>query len=252
MRVSKRELVNLCKTKTDQQIGDLFGVTGRSVGDWRRRYDIPRKPRQFYNRYSLDSDFFEVIDTQEKAYALGLLASDGYVSKAGKQVCLALQERDRHILYDLRRAMGSDARVFSKTAGGFPGSGPQMQIIFSSKKLAADLAKWGIVPRKSLIFRYPRIPTHLERHFARGLFDGDGHIRALPKKAFYFLGTSDLIDGLRKAIARHTGIVLTKAEARGCWRLSGYGGSTEVLRWMYQGATISLRRKRRVYLDHWQ
>lgn len=167
-------------------------------------------------------------------------------------MCIALQERDKHILYDLRRAMKSDARVSEKTAGGFPGSGRQMQIIFSSKKLAADLAQWGVVPRKSLTLRYPHIPPHLECHFARGIFDGDGHIRAVPKKMFYFLGSQDLIDGLRTAIYRHTGIALAKYRAQGCWRISGYGGSVDVLRWMYQDATIFLRRKRRVFLDHWQ
>ena len=250
MRPTKQELKVLYKTKTDSQIGRRFGVSGRSVGDWRRRYGIPTKPR--VNKYTLNHDFFSKIDTEQKAYALGLIASDGWVSRSGKQTSLALQVRDKHILYDLRRAMHSDARVFLKDRGGFAGSGPRMQIIFDSKKIAADLAKYGVVPGKSLTLRYPTIPWWLERHFARGLFDGDGHIRALPKKAFYFLGTSALIDGLGAAIAHHTGIELSKADAKGCYRLSGYGRSVAVLRWMYQDATIFLRRKRRVYLDYWQ
>lgn len=251
-RVTKAKLIALYKTKSDEEIGRMFGVTGRSMGDWRRYHGIPRKPRETYNRYTLDREFFAVIDTEAKAYALGLIASDGWVSRSGKQVTLALQVRDRHILYDLRRVMQSNARVFDKTRGGFPGSGPRKSITFDSKKLVADLARWGVVPGKSATFRYPRIPHHLECHFARGLFDGDGHIRAQPKKAFYFLGTSDLIDGLRRAIKRHTGLVLRKSEAQGCWRISGYGGSGEVLRWMYQNATIFLRRKRRVFVEYWQ
>jgi hypothetical protein len=251
-RVTEGQLTALYETRTDEQIGKMFGVSGRQIGDWRRHHGIPRKPRETYNKYTLDRDFFAAVDTEEKAYALGLLASDGWVTRSGKQVCLALQVRDRHILYDLRRVMKSNARVFDKTRGGFPGSGPRKQIIFDSKKLVTDLAKWGVIPGKSVTLRYPRIPKHLERHFARGLFDGDGHIRALPKKAFYFLGTSDLIDGLRKSIIRHTGIALAKSDAKGCWRISGYGGSVEVLRWMYKDATISLRRKRRVFLEYWQ
>jgi hypothetical protein len=249
MRVSSSQLSALYRTKTDDQIGKLFGVTGRSVGDWRRYYGIRTKPR--VNKYTLDRDFFAKIDTQNKAYALGLLAADGSVARSGKQVSIALQVRDRHILYDLRRVMKSDARVFDKARGGFPGSGPRKQIIFDSKKLVADLAQWGVVPGKSVTLRYPNIPLHLEGHFARGLFDGDGHIRALPKKAFYFLGTSKLIDGLRAAIGLHTGIRLLKRRAKGCWKLSGYGLSAAVLHWMYRDATIFLRRKHRVYRDHW-
>jgi hypothetical protein len=250
MRVSKTKLMALYETKHDEQIGKMFGVTGRSVGDWRRHYGIPTKPR--VNRYALDHDFFAVINTEQKAYALGLLSADGSVSRSGKQVSIALQVRDKHILYDLRRAMQSDARVFDKAPGGFPGSGPRKQITFDSKKLVADLAKHGIVPGKSVTLRYPNIPWHLERHFLRGSLDGDGHIRALPKKAFYFLGTSAFIDGVANAIHTHTGISLTKARAKECWRLSGYGGSAKVLHWIYRDATISLRRKRRVYLNYWQ
>ena len=251
-RVTKRELLALYERLTDEQIGKRFGVVGRSIGDWRRFHDIPTKPR--VNKYALNHDFFARIDTEEKAYALGLLASDGWVSRSGKQVSIALQVRDGQILYDLRRVMGSNARVFEKARGGFPGSGPRKQIIFDSKKLVADLAKWGVIPGKSVTLRYPRgIPVHLQRHFVRGLFDGDGHIRAIPKKAFYFLGTLSLILKLRRVIARHTGVLLSGAcEAQGCWKLSGYGGSTEVLRWMYEDATIFLRRKHRVYLDHWK
>jgi hypothetical protein len=252
MRITKSQLVALYAKRTDDQIGKLFGVTGHSVGDWRRHYGIQRKPRETYNKYTLDRDFFAKIDTEEKAYALGLIASDGWVARSGKQVSLALQVRDRHILYDLRRALKSDARVFDKARGGFAGSGPRKQITFDSKKLVADLARWGVIPGKSVTLRYPRIPKHLECHFARGLFDGDGHIRAHPKKLFYFLGTSDLIDGLRKSIIRHTGAALAKYEAVGCWRISGYGGSVAVLRWMYEDATICLRRKHRVFLRYWK
>jgi hypothetical protein len=249
-RITRKELLALYARKTDEQIGRLFGVTGRSIGDWRRHHGIQRKARK--PRYLLDRDFFAVIDTQEKAYALGLIASDGWVSRSGKQASLALQVRDRHILYDLRRVMRSNARIVEKARGGFPGSGPRKMITFDSKKLVADLARFGVVPGKSHTLRYPRIPQHLECHFARGLFDGDGHIRALPKKAFYFLGTSDLIDGLRRAIKRHTGIALQKSDAQGCWRLAGWGGSGDVLRWIYKDATIFLRRKHRVFVEYWQ
>jgi hypothetical protein len=250
MRPTKRRLARLYAINTDEQIGRIFGVTGRSVGGWRKHYGIPTKPR--INRYSLNRDFFSTINTQEKAYVLGLIASDGWVSRSGKQVSLALQVRDRHIIYDVRRAMQSNARVFEKARGGFPGSGTRMQVIFDSKKLASDLAKYGVVPGKSKTLRYPAIPRRFERHFARGLFDGDGHIRAVPKRLFYFLGTKWLIEGLADAIVRHTGIRLKPRRAPGCWRLSGYGGSGAVLRWMYQDATIFLRRKNRVYLDYWQ
>jgi hypothetical protein len=250
MRVSRSKLLSLYATKTDEQIGDLFGVTGRSIGDWRRHYEIPTKARE--PLYALDRDFFEKIDTEEKAYILGLLSADGSVHKNGYQVTLALKVEDEHILHDIKRAMKSDATIADKGPGGFPGSGPRKLVTFNSTKIVSDLAKLGIVPRKSLTLRYPCIPSKLERHFARGSFDGDGHIRRFPKRLFSFLGTKAFIDGLADAIFRHTAIALRRYQVTGCWELSGYGGSADVLHWMYKGATISLERKHRVYLDHWR
>ncbi len=214
------------------------------------RYGIPAKERE--RRYTLDRDFFEEIDTEHKAYALGFIAGDGAVHRSGKQVSIALQAGDKRILYDLRKAMRSNAVVRDKIAGGFPGSRPQKSITFDSKKLVSDLARWGVGPRKSLTLRYPSIAHNLEHHFARGSFDADGHVRAVPKRLFCFLGTEDFIDGLRSAVHRHTGLWLGIYRGRGVWRLSGYGGSRAVLDWMYRDATIFLARKRRVYLDHWQ
>lgn len=250
MRVAKATLEALCLTKSDKQIADLYGVTARSVCDWRLHYNIPAKPRE--SKYSLDRDFFAVINTKEKAYVLGLLAADGSVHRSGKQVSLVLQAGDEELLVEVRRAIGSSAPIYDKAPGAFPGSKPRRGITFDSKKLVADLARYSVGPGKSHTLQYPKLPANLEHHFARGAFDGDGHIRAFPKKAFYFLGTSDFIDGLRLAIARHTGLTLRKTQAGGCCRLSGYGNSTAVLHWMYQDATIFLGRKYRVYLDHWR
>jgi hypothetical protein len=196
--------------------------------------------------------FFESIDTEEKAYFLGLLSADGYVLKSGKQFVLSLQSRDEHILHDMKRVMGAGHPVYDRKAGGFPGSGAQRAILIGSKKLVSDLAKYGIVSGKSKKLTYPDLPAHLERHFARGAFDGDGHIRAVPKRLFYFLGTEAFVDGLRNAILKHTGIALKKNEAAGCWRISGYGGSADVMRWLYQDSTVHLRRKKAVFVEHWQ
>ncbi len=62
-RVTRKKLTALYAENTDEQIGRMFGVSGRSIGDWRRHHGIPRKPRHTYNRYTLDRDFFAVIDT---------------------------------------------------------------------------------------------------------------------------------------------------------------------------------------------
>ena len=247
-RPTASQLRRLYLKLTDEQIGALYGVTGRSVHDWRVKHGIARSAAH-RRRYTLDVDFFAKIDTEERAYALGLLATDGYITQARKQIFLALQARDEHILHDLARAMGSSAPVRDKIAGGFPGSGPQKYICFGSRKMVSDLSRYGVVPAKSLILTYAKVPRKFERHYVRGLFDGDG---SLHPELFYFLGTRDLIDGIQSTIRRETGIELNVRKAERLWRISGYRGSKAVLQWMYAGAHIFLHRKRAIFLEHWQ
>jgi intein-encoded DNA endonuclease-like protein len=249
--ISKSKLISLYATKTDEEIGQLYGVTGRSVGDWRRKYGIPTKERA--PRYTLDASFFETIDTQEKAYALGFLAADGSVEKSGLRVVLSLHDKDEHILHDIRRALASNSPVYQVRRGGFPGSGTRKAVAFHGKKIVSDLAKYGVVNAKSLIIRYPDIPKNMDRHFVRGYFDGNGHIRAIPRKLFCFVGGPPMIEGLQKIIHDRTGLELGIYRVKPtCHRLSGYGGSADVLHWMYKDATIFLNRKHDVYVTHWK
>jgi hypothetical protein len=256
LRPSEDILRSLYPAYLDRDIAEIFSVKRRTVVDWRKFYDIDgvrrppplRRKTRYKNSLPIDETFFQTIDSEEKAYFLGLLSADGFVDRNGRVFKINLQARDEHILRDMKEAMKSGHPIKDRqTAGGFSGSGPQKLLAISSIKLVSDLAKYGIAPGKSKTLTFPDLPEDLECHFARGSFDGDGHIRIRPKRLFCFLGTEAFVDGLNGAIHRHTGIRLSKYPTPGVWRLSGYGGSTDVLRWMYNGATVSLNRKRETY-----
>ena len=168
-RPSKDELRRLTDRKTDQEIADIYGCSRRAVAKWRAAYGLDKHTVVYRRRpwaYSLNEDFFAKIDTEEKAYILGLLATDGCVADGkshSNRVFLSLQARDEHILRDVLRAMQCDAPVHDRPKGNFPGSGPMKYIAFSSRKIVADLAKWGIVPRKSLTLRFTTLNPKVER-----------------------------------------------------------------------------------------
>lgn len=250
-RPSSDDLAILCATLTDSEIAARIGCSRRLIDKWRTGYGLTRS--RLYRRpswaYDLDHDFFKTVDTEEKAYILGLLATDGCVYSKTSRVCLSLQARDEDILADIKRCMNLQSPILDRPKGSFPGSGPMKYISFSSRQIVADLAKLGVIPRKSKLLTYSSIPHHLERHYLRGLLDGDGSIHR--RKMFYFLGTEALIDGVIDAVNRHTGISLSKRRAGKLWRASGYGGSKAVMAWIYEGSTIFLRRKRHIYVEHW-
>ena len=49
-------------------------------------------------KYPIDETFFDIINTQEKAYTLGLLYADGYNNTDRNSVNLSLKESDKEIL----------------------------------------------------------------------------------------------------------------------------------------------------------
>ena len=131
-------------------------------------------------------NFFESIDSEEKAYFLGLIIADGNIydpndathktnHKGSKWVSITLQDCDAYILKWFRDIIGLNSKIASDGRGS-------SYVAVRSTKLAQDLAKYGIVERKSFITYFPfNIPKHLYRHTIRGIIDGDGTIKAETK-----------------------------------------------------------------------
>jgi hypothetical protein len=49
-------------------------------------------------KYSINENYFKIIDTQKKAYFLGLLYSDGTLCLKDKLVAISLSEKDGYII----------------------------------------------------------------------------------------------------------------------------------------------------------
>jgi hypothetical protein len=119
-------------------------------------------------------DFFSVIDTPEKAYWLGVMASDGSIvqTKSGqKRVQIGVQSGDVLWLKDFLTDLESDHEVRTRKDGA-------VEVNLTSAQLFDDLQRRGVVQNKSLIIDVQEVPLDLQHHYWRGVFDGDG---SLPK-----------------------------------------------------------------------
>lgn len=67
--------------------------------------------------------------------------------------------------------------VHTNTSVGHDGRGCG-QIAVRSDLMAEDLAKYGVIPRKTLHTYLPNINEQYLPHLVRGIFDGDGSIQA--------------------------------------------------------------------------
>jgi hypothetical protein len=117
-------------------------------------------------------DYFENIDTQEKAYWLGFMFADGNVSiqPSGRKAINISQKEAGHPASFLR-CIDSTYEAWRCTKGDYEWYRAQVY----SEKMFADLVSHGCVPAKSLILDGPiGVPPELENHFIRGYNDGDG------------------------------------------------------------------------------
>lgn len=131
--------------------------------------------RPQYLKHVLDRDFFAEIDTEQKAYWLGFVLTDGCVQV--RQVTIGLTGTDHEHLAKMVRDVGGTAVVKMGQYSGYSDK-EQCLVCFNSQKWVEDLARLGVVQKKSTkeVAPLDAIPTELHRHFWRGVIDGDGSI----------------------------------------------------------------------------
>src|SRR5574344_1615310 len=133
-------------------------------------------------KYFCNDDYFNVIDTEEKAYWLGFIAADGYISKKDNGcdvVGIALVSTDKNHLEKFSKAVEftGDIKTYSAGVSDYS-SNDYCRIIITSKNMSADLRKHGIKYNKSLIMNFDDLDFSKEwtSCFVRGYFDGNGCI----------------------------------------------------------------------------
>ena len=112
---------------------------------------------------------FQIIDTKEKAYVLGLFYADGNIGSNDIQVRITLEEEDSNLLQDI-------AKYFPFFY--FHSRPKALELGCYKRELQEDFISNGCYPRKSYEsrdnLRIPYLSKELIPHFIRGYFDGDG------------------------------------------------------------------------------
>lgn len=142
------------------------GIPSRSLSDSKRKYP-------------LDQDVFQNSERNPiAAYWVGFLMADGCVrvSKGGqKTVSLALSQRDEEHVATFQRFLNTTMPIrVVKNNRGYIGGKPLVQLLVTSARMTKDLARYGVVPRKSVSATVSIL--NQSRDFWRGMIDGDGWI----------------------------------------------------------------------------
>lgn len=131
--------------------------------------------------HKTNHDYFRKIDTEQKAYFLGLLYADGCVTepKGNRQgkVSISLQEEDGYILENFSDLTSMSVQYVHPKSVKDKGWKGRATLRAVSDQIYADLVKLGCYVNKSRLgMKFPDIPKELQKHFIRGFLDGDGSI----------------------------------------------------------------------------
>lgn len=161
------------------KIGKEFGVSHKKIARILDSYGIKRVGNG-RRKYSLNENYFDKIDTPNKAYVLGFLYADGNNNLTKQTISMSLQEDDFEILEAIRKEIGSEKPLkfidySNKHDFGYTYKN-QYRLLMHSKHMSETLRDLGMVPNKSLVLEFPKIDPELYSHFIRGYFDGDGSV----------------------------------------------------------------------------
>ncbi len=237
------------KTLNTYELATKYNVSYTAVRNLLLHYNIPmRSKSERMRQYQYDENYFNIIDTQDKAYFLGLLYADG--CNSGTSMVINLHKKDKHILEEMIKYIGYSGKLYERTKKN------QFVFSLSSMKLVEQLNKLGCVRNKSLILKFPSyqiVPDKLLSHFIRGYMDGDGCV-AIDKRnnqgIISFIGSYDFIDSLQEFFIKQfdiRGYKRTKNKVKELI-IGGQQQSLKILNWLYNDSSIYLNRKYDKYL----
>lgn len=129
----------------------------------------------------VNENYFDVIDTEEKAYWLGFIWADGYSARKSTWF-LCIQIKDIEHLEKFVSTIKYDGHIkFPKNSGSFSNSSKMGRLTICRKYLCDRI---NLLGRNNIDLRIPDIPKDLKRHFIRGYFDGDGSVYTYNKSSF--------------------------------------------------------------------
>lgn len=175
-----------------------LGIGKNTFSRLMKEYGIPTVGVQGARKNFYNEKYFDIIDTEEKAYWLGFIYAVGCVyrgsDKHSYRLQINLKQSDEEHLVKFQNAIGSNYKLYNNL------NTKSVSLKVNSTRMCEDLIRHGVVCSKSLIVKPPKIKDELIRHFVRGLFDGDGSIswlRGRTPKVTIITGSEELANWLK-------------------------------------------------------
>lgn len=249
--------------KTFEQIANILLVSENGLSHAFKKRHIEKRTYAENNRkYSRNSEYFDNIDTPNKAYILGLIYADGNNYNHGDKHCLtiSLQENDYDLLNRVKQELEYEGPLRLIPLHDKKDSYKnQYMLAITDEHLCAQLKKIGVKEKKSLSLTFPSfLRPDLIRHFVRGYFDGDGCLSydyKRNKMHTCLAGTSEFLDRVSKLLdamfIKHNIVHPKQCKDNNTYTLwtAANLSSYKFLSWMYRDCDMKLDRKYQRYLE---
>lgn len=258
----KEEMVNkYLLGESAKEISLQYGITGSSVGSMLKRRNIKtRSQKEIQRKYKVDDNFFDVVDSEEKAYILGFLYADGYNNTDLNYIEITLNNKDINILRIFKDILKCDRPLQKIKVKLNNKEYNHIRLNITSERLSQRLFELGCVKNKTFKIEFPIwLDESLYNHFIRGVFDGDGSISFLIRDnspEFNITGTEELLVDVQNILIKECNLNKTKLTKKKnsktnivALRYSGTVNLIKIRRWLYKDATIYLERKYNKFME---
>lgn len=239
------------------EIGKKYNVCGLTIRELLRENGVKIKSiSKARQKYKVDEEFFDNIDTEEKAYWLGFLYADGCLYNGTLR--LKLSFRDIKHLIEFKNALHSEhpiKEIFEDT--NFSNHAHLCYLSIKNKHVSQTLLNYGYNDKN----KFPWIDCSLKNHFIRGIFDGDGSVSSgktyrksdCTLKNYYrveFLAKEKFLCEIQNTLVSEAGLSRTKLirphRTNNIYAMSygGKGNFRKIYNYLYKDATVFLERKK--------
>lgn len=232
---------------SQQQIAEKFSCSSFVIHNILKRNNIKIISQPKINKQQRE-DYFDIIDSEHKAYWLGFIFADGNVHK--NELSIEIHEKDKALLEQFKE----DLNLNSKITIRHRKNTSVCCIRMTSSHLCNSLAQYGIIPNKTKnVHHLPEVPIDFLPHFLRGLIDGDGWI-TIDKSGYYHIGFVSNYQSVCEDFKKYCNILtnnlckakITRKGKTPCFQIQGKQATKQLATVLYKDNTICLSRKYRL------
>ena len=260
--MNTHEIINLYTKglKSMSYIANKFSIDPRKVKNILQSQGVTVRTRAQQNTITnqergkkVNHDYFNEINSLQKAWVIGFLAARGAVGKDNNSIKIGLSSTDREILEKIKVELGIEREIHdSETNRGFQIS----QLEWSSANQKTQLQKYGVIPNKT--YHPMRLPDFkaddLKLAYLLGYFDGDGCFKNDGKYCRFEICSYriEILESFSSFILERFGFKkkVLKDKSRNDYYTLTYSTQevVEILGTLYKLELFSLQRKKEKYM----